>query len=565
MKNIYELGTKYWWLNEESGKMLNGGYLQVGETVEEAIRRIGKSTAAEMSHIPDFFEKFVEIVEKGWVSLSSPVWANTGTARGLPISCYGVCVGDSIDSITDKLSETVRQSAYGGGTSGYFGKLRGRGEPISTNGGTSTGAVSMQLPYDSVTRTFSQGETRGSSFASYLDIDHKDFYEQMTIRDVNSSIQKIMFGVCVEDDFYERLLARDEEAMNRWALVHKSRREKGMPFIINVGVSNRNKPEIYKILNERIHASNLCTEIFLPSSEDESFVCCLSSMNIALYDEWKDTDAVEIMTCFLDAIMSEFIRKSEGVKHLIPARRFAERHRALGLGILGWHSYLQSKMIPFDSLQANALTTEIFSLVCERSKKTSIKLGEILGYAPIFDEVDLEATGIIPSRNTTNNAVAPTKSTAAILGQVSEGRTPYQGCYFRVGSAKGTFMRKNPYFEKLLISKGMDTKEVWKSVMMSNGSCQHLDFLSDDEKSVYKTFSEINQMAIIIQASIAQKYIDQGQSIDINIPADVEVKEVNKLYIEAWKLGVKSLYYQRSESVAKEFINSISECSFCES
>lgn len=562
---MYDKGTRYWWLNEESQKMLDGGYLQPNENTEEAIHRIAKSASLEMSHIPNFYEKMVEIVEKGWVSLSSPIWANSGTKRGLPISCYGVYVGDSIDSIADKLSEVIRQSSYGGGTSGYFGGLRGRGESISTNGGTSTGAVSMQLPYDAVTRTFSQGDTRGSSFASYLDIDHKDFDEQMTIRDVNSSIQKIMFGICVEDDFYERLLAREDEAMRRWALVHKSRREKGMPFIINTGVSNRNKPEIYKVLNERIHASNLCTEIFLPSSENESFVCCLSSMNIALYDEWKDTDAVEIMTCFLDAIMTEFIKKSDGVKHLIPARNFAIRHRALGLGILGWHSYLQSNMIPFDSLKANAITTEVFSTIGSRSKKASEELGKVLGYAPIFDEVDLEATGITPSRNATNNAVAPTKSTSAILGQVSEGRTPYQGCYYRVGSAKGTFMRKNPYFEKLLVEKGMDTKEVWKSVMLANGSCQHLDFLTAEEKEVYKTFAEINQMAIIIQASIAQQYIDQGQSIDINIPANVEVRDVNKLYIEAWKLGVKSLYYQRSESVAKEFINNMAECSYCES
>lgn len=565
MKDIYEKGSRYWWLNEESQKMLDGGYLCKNETVKMAIERIAESTSKEMSHIPNFKEKVIEIVEKGWSSLSSPVWSNTGTKRGLPISCYGVYVSDNIDSIADKLSEVIRQSSYGGGTSAYFGGLRGRNEPISSNGGTSTGAVSMQLPYDAVTRTFSQGETRGSSFASYLDMDHKDFDEQMNIRSVNSPIQKIMFGVCAEDEFLEKVEARDPEALRRWALVHKSRKEKGMPFIIYTGNSNKNKPLIYRILEERIHASNLCTEIFLPSSEEESFVCCLSSLNLALYDEWKDTDTVEIMTCFLDAIMTEFIKKSKGVKHLAPARRFAKRHRALGLGILGWHSYLQSKMIPFDSLQANSITTEIFSTIEKRSKEASYELGKVLGYAPIFSEIDCEKHGVIPSRNTTNNATAPTKSSSAILGQVSEGRNPYHGCYYKVGSAKGTFMRKNPYFEKLLVSKGMDNKDVWKSVMLANGSCQHLDFLSQEEKEVFKTFSEINQMSIMIQASIAQKYIDQGQSIDINIPSTIATKEVNKLYMEAWKLGIKSLYYQKSESVAKEFINSVMDCHFCES
>lgn len=562
MKDQYKLGTRFWWLNDESKQMLNGGYLLPNETPKDAILRIAFEASQTMDgKVPFFYEKFVEIVEKGWASLSSPVWANSGTPRGLPISCYGVNVGDNIDSIADKLSEVIRQSSYGGGTSGYFGNLRGRGQSI-TSGGSSTGAVSMMLPYEAVTKTFTQGDTRVASFATYIDIDHDDFEEHMNIRSVNSPFQKIMFGVCISDEWMDEMEAGDREKRNRFAKVHKNRREKGMPFIVYTGNSNQNKPDIYKMLDLYIPASNLCTEIFLPSDELESFVCCLSSMNLALYDEWKDTDAIAIMTYFLDCVMTEFIKKSEGVKHLVPARRFAERHRALGLGVLGWHTYLQSNMIEFDSLQANALTDQIFKQLQEQSKQASLDLAGWFGHAPIFDEVDED---IVKYRNTTTNAVAPTRSSSGILGQSSEGRNLIEANYYQVRTAKGTFMRKSREFEKLLISKGMDNDETWESVKLANGSCQHLDFLTDAEKRVFKTFPETNQMAIIIQASIAQKYLDQGQSIDLNIPPEVSASDVNNLYMQAWKLGVKSLYYQKSESVAKNFINEIASCAFCES
>jgi ribonucleoside-diphosphate reductase alpha chain len=546
---------RLWWKNSESEQILNRGYLLNGETVEGAIHRIC-SAAAKRLYKPELTEAFKEMIERGWMSLSSPIWANMGTERGLPISCFNVHVPDSIESITHKLGEVIMQTKTGGGTSGYFGDLRGRGSAVTDNG-KSSGAVSFMKLFDTAMDTISQGGVRRGAFAAYLDIDHPDCEEFLQIKNIGNPIQNLFFAVCVPDYWMQEMIDGDMEKRQLWAKVLESRQQKGLPYIFFTDNVNRNKPQVYKDHNMRINASNLCSEIMLPSSADESFICCLSSMNLELYDEWKDTKAVKLAIFFLDAVLQEFIAKTEDNYYLAAANRFAKRHRALGLGVLGWHSLLQKRMLPFEGMEAKQLTSEIFRHMKTEADKATEELAMIYGEPEL-----LKGYG---RRNTTTMAIAPTTSSSAILGQTSPGIEPFSSNYFKAGLAKGNFMRKNKYLKTLLEEKGIDNEETWRSIMLNNGSVQHLNELNEYEKSVFKTFKEISQLEIIQQASIRQKYVDQGQSLNINIPAELPIKDVNRLLIEAWKLGIKSLYYQRSQSVSKELVTNLVSCSSCES
>ena len=545
---------RLWWLNEESEQILNRGYLLKGETTQKAIERVA-TAAAKRLYKPELAEAFIEMIEKGWMSLSSPIWANMGTERGLPISCFNVYVPDHIEGITHKLGEVIMQTKIGGGTSGYFGELRERGSAVTDNG-KSSGAVSFMKLFDTAMDTISQGGVRRGAFAAYLDIDHDDIKEFLQIKDIGHPIQNLFYGVCVPDYWMQDMIDGDKEKREIWAKVLESRQQKGLPYIFFTDNVNRNKPEVYKDKEMQIYASNLCAEIALPSSKDESFVCCLSSMNLELYDEWKNTEAVKLATYFLDAVMSEFIEKTEGNYYLKSANTFAKNHRALGLGVMGWHSYLQKNHISFESLDAKMLTNKIFNELQEKSLKASQDLARIYGEPEV-----LKGYG---RRNTTLLAIAPTTSSSAILGQTSPGIEPFSSNYYKAGLAKGNFMRKNKYLKKLLEEKELDTEDTWRSIMLNHGSVQHLAELSQQEKDVFKTFKEISQYEIILQASIRQKYIDQAQSLNINIPSNLSIKEVNRLIIEAWKLGVKTLYYQRSQSVSKEFVNNLVTCESCE-
>ena len=549
---------KYWWLNEESEQVLNRGYLLKGETVEGAIDRITEAACKRLFK-PELKEDFKELIERGWMSLSSPIWANMGTKRGLPISCFNVHVPDSVEQITHKVGEVIMQTKIGGGTSGYFGELRGRGAAITDNG-KSSGSVSFMKLFDTTMDVVSQGGVRRGAFASYLDIDHPDIEEFLQIKSIGSPIQNLFTGVCIPDYWMQEMIDGDENKREVWAKVLESRQQKGLPYLFFTDNVNRNKPQIYKDLNLQINASNLCSEITLPSSIDESFVCCLASMNLELYDEWKDTNAVKLAIYFLDAVMSEFIDKTEDNHFLQAAHNFAKRHRALGLGVIGWHSYLQSKNIPFEGVMSRSLTSIIFKQLQEQSKEASKELAMIYGPAPIYTEIKEEEI----YRNTTTMAIAPTTSSSAILGQVSPGIEPYSSNYFKAGLAKGNFIRKNKYLQELLKSKGEDTEEVWREIMLKSGSVQSLSCLTQEEKEVFKTFKEISQYEIISQAALRQKYIDQSQSLNLNIPSEVPIKDVNKLFIEAWKQGIKTLYYQRSSSVAKEQLTNIVSCTSCE-
>jgi ribonucleoside-diphosphate reductase alpha chain len=545
---------RYWWKNSESEQILNRGYLLQGESVEGAIDRVCTAAAKNLFR-PELKDAFKEMIERGWMSLSSPIWANMGTERGLPISCFNVHVPDRIEDITHKLGEVIMQTKIGGGTSGYFGAMRERGSAVKDNG-KSSGAVSFMKLFDTTMDTISQGGVRRGAFAAYLDIDHPDIEEFMSIKSIGSPIQNLFYAVCVPDYWLNEMIEGDMEKRKIWAKVLENRQQKGLPYIFFTDNVNRNKPQVYKDKAMMINASNLCSEIVLPSSKDESFICCLSSLNLEMYDEWKDTETVKLAIFFLDAVLEEFIKKTEGNYYLENANRFAKRHRALGLGVLGWHSYLQRNMIPFEGLESKQLTTTIFKDIQEKSEKATIELARIYGEPEV-----LEGYG---RRNTTLLAIAPTTSSSAILGQASPGIEPMYSNYYKAGLAKGNFMRKNKYLEILLKEKGLDNEETWRSIMLNNGSVNHLNELSETEKNVFKTFKEISQLEIIQQASIRQKYIDQAQSLNLNIPADLPVKEVNNLILEAWKLGVKTLYYQRSQSVSKEMVTNLVSCSSCE-
>lgn len=545
---------RLWWLNEESEQILNRGYLLKGETTQKAIERIA-TAAAQRLYKPELAEAFIEMIEKGWMSLSSPIWANMGTERGLPISCFNVYVPDNIESITHKLGEVIMQTKIGGGTSGYFGELRERGSAVTDNG-KSSGAVSFMKLFDTAMDTISQGGVRRGAFAAYLDIDHDDIKEFLEIKNIGSPIQNLFTGICIPDYWMQDMIDGDREKREIWAKVLESRQQKGLPYLFFSDNINRNKPEVYKDKGMQIYSSNLCSEIALPSSADESFICCLSSMNLELYDEWKDTEAVKLAVYFLDAVLQEFIAKTEDNYYLKSANNFAKRHRALGLGVMGWHSYLQKNKIAFESLEAKMHTNKIFNNIQEKALKASEDLARIYGEPEV-----LKGYG---RRNTTLMAIAPTTSSSAILGQTSPGIEPYSSNYYKAGLAKGNFMRKNKYLKVLLEEKGIENEETWRSIMLNHGSVQHLNELSQEEKDVFKTFKEISQYEIILQASIRQKYIDQAQSLNLNIPSNVPIKEVNRLMIEAWKLGVKTLYYQRSQSVSKEFVTNLVTCSSCE-
>jgi ribonucleoside-diphosphate reductase alpha chain len=559
------------WINEATITYLQRGYLSEGEDTQTRIKTIAQH-AEQLLNKPGFADKFYENMSKGWYSLSTPVWANYGKKRGLPVSCFGSYYGDSIESILFAQAEVGEMSKMGGGTSGYFGDIRGRGEPITDNGEAPGAVHFMNLP-ESTVDIISQGKTRRGRFSPYLPIEHKDFDEFMNIGTEEFPIQDLTHGVTVSDEFMNKMIEGDKDARKRWAKVLQRRSEMGYPYIFYSDTVNKNAPQVYKDKNKQILASNLCSEICLSSGEEESFVCVLSSMNLLHYDEWKDTDAVEILTMFLDSVVTEFctklenLRDSEGINSkrafmfMERAYNFAKSQRALGLGVLGWHSLLQSKGLPFDSKESSKLNIEVFKLLQEKTNKATQDLAQEYGEPSL-----LKGYG---KRNATCMALAPTQSSAFILGQVSNTIEPiWSNCYVD-DKAKMKITIKNPVLEKYLDSIGKNTSQIWNSIKKKDGSVQHLDFLSLQEKEVFKTFAEINQSAIINQAALRQDYIDQSQSLNLMISPDVSVKEVNKLLIDAWKLGVKTLYYQHSMNAAQAFarkkmgINDL-ECLSCQ-
>ena len=553
------------WLTEHSRSFLAAGYLSEGVSAEERIREIA-DRAEEILGMPGFSDKFYKYMGEGYFSLASPVWSNFGKKRGLPISCFGSHIDDDMGNILYTQSEVGMMSKLGGGTSGYFGKIRHRGAAVKNNGYAS-GAVHIMQLFDKMVDVVSQGSVRRGRFSPYLPISHPDIKEFLEIGTEGNSIQQLTHGVTVDSTWMQEMIDGDTDKREVWAKVLQRRGEMGYPYIFYTDNANNGKPDVYKDKGHDIYASNLCTEIMLPSSDEWSFVCVLSSINVLHYDKWKNTDAVETMVCFLDAVLTEFIDKLEEYRDsdnrdhrqtfmfMERAYNFAKSNRALGLGVLGWHSLLQSKRHAFDSQEAYDLNSEIFREIKQRSYKASEELAEKFG-----EPGTLKGYG---RRNATLNAIAPTTSSAFILGQVSQGIEPIWSNVYVKDIAKIKTTIKNPFLEELFEEKGMNTPEVWRSVRDNDGSVQHLEFLTEQEKDVFKTYAEIDQMAIIYQAANRQNHIDQGQSINLLVHPDMPIKEINKIHITAWKLGLKSLYYQHSMNAAQKFKQK-KECVSCE-
>ncbi len=552
------------WLTENSRKFLSGGYLEEGISAEERIREIS-DRAESILGIDGFSDKFYGYMEEGYYSLASPVWSNFGKKRGLPISCYGSNIDDDIGDILFAQSEVGMMSKLGGGTSGYFGHLRHRGAPIK-NDGQSSGATHFMQLFETMVDVVSQGSVRRGRFAPYLPIEHPDANEFLDVGTEGNAIQELTHGITVTDEWMQQMIDGDQQKRILWAKVLQRRGEMGYPYILFTDNAN-DTVDVYKDRGLKIRASNLCTEIMLPTNDKWSFVCVLSSINLMHYDKWKDTDAVETLVYFLDAITTEFLEKLEVYRDsnerdeqltflfMEKAYQFTKANRALGLGVLGWHSLLQSKMLPWEGRKSAKLNLEIFKLIKEKSYLASEQLAEKFGEPKI-----LKGYG---RRNTTLNAIAPTTSSAFILGQVSQGIEPiWSNCYVKdIAKIKTTI--KNSFLEELLEEKGQNTKEIWRSIRDYDGSVQHLDILTEEEKEVFKTFPEIEQMSIIEQAATRQTYIDQGQSLNIMVHPDTPTKEINKFYITAWKLGIKALYYQHSMNAAQK-LNQKRNCKACE-
>ena len=553
MRRIY-FNMDYKWLNKHSRLFLERGYLPDGVTPEVRIRTIAE-TAESYLGIPGFADKFEGYMKRGFYSLSTPVWTNFGNSRGLPVSCFGSFVSDTIDSILNKTCEVGKMSKMGGGTSGFFGDLRPRGAPISV-GGESSGPVHFMEMFDTVAEIISQGSQRRGSFAAYLPVDHPDIEEFLLIRSDGHPIQNMSIGVTISDEWMNGLLAGDKEKRKIWGKIIQKRFETGYPYIFFSDTVNNNSPQPYRDKGILIRASNLCSETGISSDSENSFVCVLSSINAVHWDEIVKTDAIETLIYFLDIVNTEFVNKTVDMPFMSTAHNFAKTQRALGMGLLGWHSLLQSKMIPFESMEAKLLNNSIWKTIRERADKATAELAQLFGEPEL-----LKGYG---RRNVTTLAVAPTTSSAFILGQVSPSIEPENSCYYVKKLAKGSFTYKNPYLSKVLKEVGKDTDDVWKSILHHGGSVQHLEFLTQEQKDVFKTFGEISQREVVIQAAQRQKYIDQSQSLNLMIPPDVKPKEVSDLLIEAWKLGVKTLYYQRSANPVQQLSRSIITCTSCE-
>ena len=536
---------KYYWLNDESRLFLSRGY--ISETPEQRIKDIANKAEGYLK-IDGFANKFEDYMARGFYSLSTPVWINFGKEKGLPISCYGSNIDDTLDSILNAGREIGMMSKYGGGTSAYLGNIRARGSKIST-GGTADGPVHYARVYDTVVDVCKQSEARRGACAVWLPVEHDDIMEFLDIGTEGNPIQNLQYGITVTDNWINDMKGGDPTKRKIWAKIIQRRNEFGFPYIMFKDNSNNNTP--YKELGLEITASNLCSEIQLPTDSLNSFVCCLGSLNLVHWDEIKDSDAIEVYVMFLNAVMDEFILKSGKMAGMKRANRFASQHRAIGLGVMGYHSLFQSKLVPFESLMAKQLNNQIFKILKEKSDAASRYLFEEKGYKSLREGY----------ANTTLIAIAPTKSSSFIHGQVSMGIEPIKSNYFIKDLAKSKTIYKNPFLEIELDKYGLNTPEVWESILKKDGSVQHLDFPT---KEVFKSFIEISPKELILQAAQRQKYIDQSQSLNLMIHPSVPAKDINQLYLYAHEEGVKTLYYQFSQSSAQSFARNINECVSCE-
>ena len=541
-----------WGNNDIYKQTITGGYLLPTETPREAYQRVAK-TIAKRLYKPELSERFFEYIWNGWLCLASPVLSNTGTDRGLPISCFGIDVADSINDIGQKNLEMMMLAKHGGGVGIGVNMIRPAGARITGNG-TSDGVVPFCKIYDSTILATNQGSVRRGAASVNINIEHPDFLEWLEIRepkgDVNRQSLNLHQCAVIGDKFMRRLEAGDTVSRKKWSKLLQKRKATGEPYVLFKGNTNKANPSAYKDNALKVHMTNICSEIVLHTDESHSFVCCLSSLNLAKYDEWKNTNIIYDSIWFLDGVLEEFIQKAKYRKGFENSVRSAEKGRALGLGVLGWHTYLQEKGLPFEGLLAQFETRKIFSQIKIESERASMELAEIYG-EPLW----CKGTGM---RNTHLRAIAPTVSNSKLSGNVSPGIEPWAANVFTDQSAKGTFIRKNPTLVKLLRKHKLNTNEIWDKILADGGSVQAIDeldsvVLANDipAKDVFKTFKEINQLELINQAGIRQQYIDQSVSLNLAFPSEAPPKWINKVHIDAWKKGVKTLYYMRTESVLR--------------
>jgi ribonucleoside-diphosphate reductase alpha chain len=534
-------------------KTIGGGYLYNGETPKEAYERVCYHVARRLER-PELAKTFFEYIWKGWLCLASPVLSNTGTDRGLPISCFGIDVADSIYDIGNKNLEMMLLAKHGGGVGIGVNQIRPAGAIIKGNG-TSDGTVPFCKIYDSTILATNQGSVRRGAASVNINIEHPDFEEWLEIRepkgDVNRQSLNLHQCAVVGDKFMRRVESGDKDARRLWGKLLQKRKATGEPYILFKGNTNKSNPSAYKKHGLKVHMTNICSEITLHTDESHSFVCCLSSLNLAKYDEWKGTNLIYDATWFLDGVLEEFIQKSKGKVGFHNSVRSAEKGRALGLGVLGWHTYLQEKGLPFEGLLSQYETRKIFSQIKIESERASRALAETFG-EPLWCVV----TGL---RNTHLRAIAPTVSNSKLSGNVSPGIEPWAANVFTEQSAKGTFIRKNPTLKKILRKHKLDNESIWNRILKDGGSIQGIKALDKITsgphdipiKEIFKTFKEINQLELINQAGIRQQYIDQSVSLNLAFPSVATPKWINKVHFEAWKKGIKTLYYTRTESVLR--------------
>jgi ribonucleoside-diphosphate reductase alpha chain len=534
-------------------KTIGGGYLLNGETPKDAYMRVCTTVAKRLER-PEMAETFFEYVWKGWLCLASPVLSNTGTDRGLPISCFGIDVGDSVYEIGIKNLEMMLLAKHGGGVGIGINMIRPAGAKIKGNG-TSDGTVPFCKIYDSTILATNQGSVRRGAASVNINIDHPDFEEWLEIRepkgDVNRQSLNLHQCAVVGDKFMRKLDAGDKDARRLWGKLLQKRKATGEPYILFKGNTNKGNPAAYRKHGLKVHMTNICSEITLHTDESHSFVCCLSSLNLAKYDEWKNTNLVYDSIWFLDGVLEEFIQKSKGKVGFHNSVRSAEKGRALGLGVLGWHTYLQEQGLPFEGLLSQYETRRIFSQIKIESERASMALAEAFG-EPLWCRGSA-------MRNTHLRAIAPTVSNSKLSGNVSPGIEPWAANVFTEQSAKGTFIRKNPTLQKVLKKNKIDTQKVWNKILKDGGSVQGVKELEKvtvgkfdtPAKEVFKTFKEINQLELVNQAGIRQQYIDQSVSLNLAFPSVATPKWINKVHMEAWKKGIKTLYYMRTESVLR--------------
>ena len=550
------VGVDYpeWGDTEVYKKTISGGYLVFDETPRDAYMRVA-ATVARRLYKPELAEKFFEYIWNGWLCLASPVLSNTGTDRGLPISCFGIDVADSIQDIGQKNLEMMLLAKHGGGVGIGVNQIRPAGSKITGNG-TSDGVVPFCKIYDSTILATNQGSVRRGAASVNINIEHRDFEEWLEIRepkgDVNRQALNLHQCAIIGDKFMRKLEQGDAESRNRWSKLLRKRKATGEPYIMFKGNVNKANPKAYKDNGLKVHMTNICSEITLHTDESHSFVCCLSSLNLAKYEKWKDTNLVYDAIWFLDGVMEEFIQRAKGLRGFENSVRSAQKGRALGLGVLGWHTYLQEKGIPFEGLLAQFETRKIFSQIKIESERASRALAEVYG-EPLW----CIGTGM---RNTHLRAIAPTVSNSKLSGNVSSGIEPWAANVFTEQTAKGTFIRKNPTLEKVLDKFGINTPAIWNQILEDGGSVQNIKELEDKffghyedipVKEVFKTFKEINQLELVNQAGIRQQYIDQSVSLNLAFPSEATPKWLNIVHMDAWKKGVKTLYYTRTESVLR--------------